>query len=58
MPATKIVAGVGGGGWICACVDAGHKEECVYTADTAATAATATQIPRPGQAQCSTGLAS
>lgn len=55
MPATKIVAGVGGGGWICACVDAGHKEECVYTADTVAIA---TQIPRPGQAQCSTGLAS
>jgi hypothetical protein len=32
MPATKIVAGVGGGGWICTCVDAGHEEECVYTA--------------------------
>lgn len=33
MPATKIVAGVGGGDDVCA--DAGRQEECVYTEATA-----------------------
>lgn len=33
MPATKIVAGVGGGDDVCA--DAGPQEECVYTKGTA-----------------------